>query len=84
MHKIVMHVFLYILYSAWRTTFFPRYDGEVSLDFDLGDNVVNTNLVAGLDDVRKIIFQEAITFQLGADTQINGNGKFQFPIKVGL
>ncbi|ELU04621.1 hypothetical protein CAPTEDRAFT_222921 [Capitella teleta] len=72
----------YSLDSAWRTSYWPRYDGEVSVDVSLGKNAMSADIQAGLDNVRKIVFTQAATYEIGANAAtVDGTARLQFPLK---
>jgi hypothetical protein len=73
----------YSLDSAWRSSFWPRYDGEVSMDFTFGQNTLTTNLNAGLDEIRRVVFAQTANYQVAENSAaVTGSARFQFPLKV--
>lgn len=61
---------------------YPHYNGEVSMEFGLGEGSATTTIQAGFDNVRKIVITSSSTYAFDATSSITGEARFQYPLKV--
>ena len=67
---------------GWESSFYPKYNGDVSADFSMDDKAMSVSLNGGFDDVRRMTFSKASTYTLtGPTRRLETSVKFEFPYK---